>query len=102
MKTFPKFTIGVFVFIVIVSLTGCDSGMSGTYTGVDNARVKSITFKSGGKAEITMMGITKEISYEMEGDKVKFTAEDNSVTIFTIDESGCLDGGSWIGRLCKE
>ncbi len=106
MKTFPGtncFFFTALLFSLLIITTGCDSGLSGTYTAEGNSsfRIKSIIFKSGSKAEITMMGITKEISYEMEGNKVKLKGEDNSITVFTIDENGCLDGGEMLGKLCK-
>lgn len=106
MNTCKSLTVTFFATILLLALTGCDSGLSGTYTSDGSARygklISSLTFKPGGKVEVTAMGMTQEASYEREGKKVKIVTEGKAATILTIDDKGCLDGGEMIGKFCKE
>lgn len=45
--------------------------------------------------------MTKEATYEVDGKKVKVTTGGDT-QIFTIDDTGCLDGGQLLGRYCRE
>lgn len=99
--SFSSLTRFAAIVIAVASLTGCGSKLDGTYTPADGeGLISSITFKSGGKVEVTGLGMTKEGTYELEGNKVKVTLS-NDTTIMTIDDKGCLDGGGIIGRFCK-
>ncbi|HXG00781.1 MAG TPA: hypothetical protein VNL69_08335 [Bacteroidota bacterium] len=95
----------LFAAFLALALAACDSGLSGTYTpdgtSLYGNMITSLTFKPGGKVEVTAMGTTQEASYEREGRKVKIVAQGSAATIFTIDEKGCLDGGELIGKFCK-
>jgi hypothetical protein len=109
MKTFSRtnhLAIASVALLVALLLTSCDSGLSGTYTSDGSGQVgkiiSSMTFKSGGKVEIVAQGMTKELPYDVEGNKVRITDERKSVTILTIDNNGCLDGGEMIGKFCKK
>lgn len=97
--------VALLALLLTLFLSGCDSGLNGTYTPDGNSpygnMISSLTFKPGGKVEVTTLGMTQEVSYEREGMKVKVTTDGNTSTIFTIDENGCLDGGQLIGKFCK-
>src|SRR5947207_11187534 len=80
-------------------LAACGRGVTGTYTGEDGFFDK-LTFKSGGKVEITFMTMTREATYVVESDRIRITNSGDTQT-FTIDEQGCLDGGGLLGRYCK-
>lgn len=96
----------LFPALLALALAACDSSLSGTYTpdgtSLYGSLFTSLTFKPGGKVEVTAMGRTQEASYEREGRKVKIVTQGSPATIFTIDEKGCLDGGELIGKFCKE
>lgn len=79
---------------------GC-SGMSGTYVAGGSAFFEKLNFTSGDKVEITFHGVTKEGTYEKDGDKIVVTAGGDNC-IFTVDENGCIDGGGRVGKYCKE
>jgi hypothetical protein len=89
------------VLLASVILSGCGSGVSGTYTSDGDGMIEKMEFKSGGKVEITAMGQTKEGTYEVENKKVKVTIG-GETNILTINDKGCLDGGGFIGTLCKK
>jgi hypothetical protein len=91
----------VLVLLACFSLGGCGGGVSGTYTGDGNGMIEKMEFKSGGKVEITAMGQTKEGTYVVEDGKVKITISGDT-TILTMKDKGCLDGGGFIGTLCKK
>jgi hypothetical protein len=101
----PHPIVALLVVTLTLFLSGCDSGLNGTYTPDGNSpygnMISSLTFKPGGKVEVTTLGMTQEVSYEREGMKVKVMTDGKTSTIFTIDEKGCLDGGKLIGKFCK-
>jgi hypothetical protein len=89
------------LLVVLLGLAGCGSGIDGTYTSSGGMGIiESMTFKKGGKVEVTAMGMTKEGTFEVEGKKVKVTIA-NDTTILTLDDNGCLNGGGMIGKFCK-
>lgn len=98
MKNFKAISLLIISFI----LFGCfENGLSGTYIGEDGAFLEKMTFISNDKVELTFLGATTETTYIKEGKKVKIdNAGDNQ--IFAITENGCLDGGGFIGKYCKE
>lgn len=82
-------------------LGGCSRQLSGTYKPTDEtfALIEKIVFTSGDKVEITGMGMTKEGTYEIDGDRVKITIS-GETNIFTI-AGDCIDGGGMLGKFCK-
>jgi hypothetical protein len=82
---------------------GCAPGISGSYKPANgNAIFQSLTFKPGGKVEVTFMGATIEGAYEVEDDKVKLTGPEGT-RLLKID-GDCLDGGEGLiglGRYCR-
>jgi hypothetical protein len=85
---------------LVVLLAGCGSPIQGTYSGRGTGFLDKMTFKSGGKVDLTFMGMTKEGTYEVDGKSVKIT-HGGETTILTLDDQGCLDGGGLIGKYCK-
>jgi hypothetical protein len=47
------------------------------------------------------MSMTKEATYEVDGDRVKVT-HGGDTQVFTIDGKGCLDGGRLLGVYCRD
>ncbi|MBP0904091.1 hypothetical protein ACFSKN_08595 [Mariniflexile gromovii] len=90
------------ILIIPFIFFGCfESGLSGTYVGQEGAFFEKLTFVSNDKVELTFLGTTTEATYTKEGKKVKIdNAGENQ--ILTITENGCLDGGGFIGKYCKE
>ncbi len=105
MKARPFTFVAALAVVLIFTLPSCDSGLSGTYKPDGNSlygnMITSLTFKPGWRVEVLAMGVTQEVPYEREGNKVKIMTEGKSATIFTIDDKGCLDGGEMIGKFCK-
>lgn len=101
MRTFTSRLLITSLVVFSLSLSGCGGGVSGTYTSDGNGMIEKMEFKSGGKVEITAMGQTKEGTYEVEDNKVKVTISGDT-NILTINDKGCLDGGGFIGTLCKK
>lgn len=87
---------------ILLLFFGCfGNSLSGTYIGQENAFLEKITFTSKNKVELTFFGSTTEATYSIEGEKVKINnAGENQ--ILTITDDGCLDGGGFIGKYCKE
>ncbi len=82
---------------------GCGGPVSGTYTPAGNgALFESLVFKSGGKVEITFLGMVIEGAYEISDGKLKLTGPEGS-SLLTID-GNCIDGGSGLiglGKYCR-
>lgn len=89
------------VFALYLAACG-GGGLKGTYTPQGFSPIDSITFKSGGKVEVSSMGPTTEGTFEIDGDRVRITFA-GQTTIFTIDKQGCLDSGAAFGarKFCK-
>lgn len=104
MNTFSssvRFFVIPMALLVALLFTSCDTGLSGTYASQGGLINQTLSFKPGGKVEVSAMGITREGTYEVEGKKVKLTVSGDT-TILTIDANGCLDGGGMIGKFCKD
>jgi hypothetical protein len=91
---------GALFILLILTASGCGSRVKGTYTSEGNGFFEKMDFKSDGKVEITFMGMTKEGSYVVDGDKVKVTVGTDT-QILTINGKGCIEGGGLIGTYCK-
>lgn len=88
--------------LFLITMTGCsENGLKGTYMGNQESFFEKLTFKSSNKVEIVFMGTTSEIDYQMEDSKIKIM-NDGQNQILTITDEGCLDGGGFIGKYCKE
>ena len=96
----PRRVASAFVFAAALALAACGSSVDGTYTASAGGFFDHLRFASGGKVEVTFMGMTKEGTYVVEDRKVKVSiGNDNQV--FSIDDKGCLVGGGPIGTYCK-
>lgn len=85
-----------------VLASGCGGGLRGTYVPPDGEGfLDQITFRSGGKADITFMGTTREATWAVDGRRLTITSGGDT-QVFTIDDDGCVDGGRLIGRYCRE
>ncbi|MGH8182874.1 MAG: hypothetical protein ACREPH_04355 [Rhodanobacteraceae bacterium] len=66
-------------------LAACGSGISGTYEG----GMGSIKFESG-KADVTLMGMTRETKYSTNGSKVVLQSPEGNL-VLTRNKDGSLD-----------
>jgi hypothetical protein len=90
----------VFLALASLSAPGHAAGLEGDYTGVGNSFFEKISFRSGGKARITAMGMTKVGTYEIDGKEVLITIG-TETNVFEIDAQGCVVGGDLLGKYCK-
>ena len=98
MKTLK--TIVCLSFLLV--LFGCtSSSLQGTYVGTDGAFFDKLTFTSNDTVELVFAGGTSEVSYTLEDGKVKISNAGQN-QILKINDDGCLDGGGFIGKYCKE
>lgn len=88
--------------LITFTIFGCSSGNSinGTYKPSGTAHFQSMSFKSGGIAEVTFLGTVSEVTYKIEDKAVKMTGGGQTV-ILTIDDRGCIVGGPTVGTYCK-
>lgn len=95
-----RVTAGVLVLII----SGCDSGPKGTYTDANGAVI--LELRSGGKANFTFMGDVEDCTYESSGKQLTLTCKGSPapVTVFNIHDDGSLTGpaGSFMPPLRKE
>ncbi len=83
------------------ALTGCGQGVSGAYLPTGSAPYQQIEFSSGDTVDLTVVGMVRRGTYKVDGKKVVLTVDAQSI-VFTLDDKGCLDGGSLIGTYCKK
>lgn len=77
--------------LATVLLAACGgSGLDGTYS--DPTGVASYTFEPGGKVEVSVMGATTEMHYEVDGQKVKIGPEGGPAQVMTILKDGSISG----------
>lgn len=81
-------------------LAACGSSIEGVYSGKDTGFLDQIEIKGDHKVELMFMGMLKEGTYEIEGDRIKINNA-GEINILRIDGDGCLDGGGILGRYCK-
>jgi len=97
-------TLATLIVGLLLLLVGCTGKLSGAYlpSGDGIGKIAKFDFTSSDKVEMHVAGIPAvEASYELEGDKVKMTAN-GQTSIFKLDEKGCLDGGELLGTFCKQ
>ncbi len=95
-----KIVILLVITCLAFAISGC-SNIQGTYLGQEGALMDKIIIKEGHRADIVFLGSVTEVSFEKTGDKIKFMIPDGA-QILTIDQQGCLDGGTLVGRYCKD
>ena len=87
--------------IAALAVTGCGTDVKGTYVGGNDSLLGSLTFKDGGKVDVVLInGIGGEGTYEVDGDKVRVTANGQTNEL-TIGSDDCLHGPIMMGTLCK-
>jgi hypothetical protein len=96
-------TRGSIVALVLGAIAaGCGGAtVEGTYAGKGETIIDTLTFKPGGKVDVTMIGITHEGAFEIDGRTVTVIAPNGTRTPLTIASNGCLEGGGLIGTYCK-
>lgn len=90
---------GTFVLL----MSGCSSGMRGTYTDANGAVI--LELRSGGNARFTFTGDVEECTYTNNKATLTLTCKgDASPTVFTIHDDGSLTGppGSFMPPLRKQ
>lgn len=93
------------IALMSLALTGCGSGLSGTYTSKDEgAMIVKLTFTSGNKVEVGLQLSAMAGTYVIEGKTLKVTLTSGNMFTFTIDAKGCLVGGDETlgSTLCKQ
>jgi len=75
--------------------------LSGTYLPKGQGVMDKLEFSSDGTVATTAMGSTVQSPYTDNGQQVMITIGGQTQP-FTIDGDGCLDGGSDIGKYCKQ
>ncbi|HLG54869.1 MAG TPA: hypothetical protein VI485_06035 [Vicinamibacterales bacterium] len=97
-------TRGSIVALVLCAVAaGCGSAtVEGTYTGKGETIIDALTFKPGGKVDVTMIGLTHEGAFEIDGRTVTVIAPNGTRTPLTIASNGCLEGAGLVGTYCKD
>lgn len=99
MKSIRALTVYSIFSMFLFACSG--DSLHGTYMGDEGSFLEKITFTSSDKVELVFMGSTVEGTYEIEDNKVKIN-NSGEIQILTITDDGCLDGGGFIGKYCKE
>jgi hypothetical protein len=86
---------------VAVSTAAWAAKLEGDYLGTGNSFFEKLTFKSGGKVRVTFAGMTKQGTYELDGNEVLITIG-NETNVFNVDAQGCMVGGGFLGKYCKD
>ena len=87
---------------IVMALTACGSGPTGTYS--DQLGAVLLELKSGGKANFTYMGDVADCTHRTSGSKLTLTCKGEAgTTVFTIHDDGTLTGppGSFMPPLRK-
>lgn len=79
----------VFLIAITLFLSACSKSLEGTYT--DAMGLSSYTFSSGGKVYVGVMGIESEMTYEVDGDRVKLMMPEGNMVLHKMDD-GTLQG----------
>ena len=89
------------VALATLLLAACGNDVKGTYVGGSDSLLGSLTFKDEGKVDVVLInGIGGEGTYEVDGDKVRVTANGQTNEL-TIGSDACLHGPIMMGTLCK-
>jgi hypothetical protein len=71
----------------VLCISGCGKSISGTYVNPETQM--SIEFKSGGKASLTLAGMTHEGDYTIDGNKLTIKSSGDTTT-FIINDDGSI------------
>ncbi|MEZ5558193.1 MAG: hypothetical protein R3E86_06550 [Pseudomonadales bacterium] len=86
--------------VALLLLSGCGSSVEGVYSGKDTGFLDQIELKGDNRAELMFMGTIREGTWEVQDGKVRIN-NNGDISLLTIDDQGCLDGGNLLGRYCK-
>ena len=82
---------------------GCGgAAVEGRYVGQNDTIIDAMTFRSGGKVDVELVGVTHEGTYEIDGKTVTVVGANGARTPLTIASNGCLEGGGLVGTYCKD
>jgi len=90
----------VWLLAVVLGLSlvaGCGNKINGKYQ--DQTGMYVVVF-NGGKADITIMGVTQEVNYDQDGDKIVLHSPQGDF-VLTRQSDGTLTGGPE-GTLTKQ
>jgi hypothetical protein len=91
--------------VVAAALAACGCGgttVEGRYVGQNDTIIDALTFKSGGRVDVELIGVTHEGTYEIDGNSVTVVAPNGTKTALTVASNGCLEGGGLVGTYCKD
>lgn len=84
----------------VLLVAACTGGIDGAYEPPNGEGFfERLTFHGGGRADITFLGATKEVTWKRSGQRLTLSNA-GETQVFTIDAAGCLDGGGLLGRYC--
>lgn len=81
-----KRSVLVAVVAIGAMLTGCGSGLDGTYS--DQMGIVEYQFKSNGTARMNTMGTVMEVNYKIDGEELHLEMMDGVSQIFRIEDNG--------------
>lgn len=87
----------LFLVSMILLLSACGSKLDGTYKNNDGLQ---LTFNSNGTVSTTMLDMEMELSYEVNGNKIKVQFPQGD-QIWTLKEDGSIDAG-FLGKYTKK
>jgi hypothetical protein len=94
--------VSVLAFVAFGALSAYgQQTLSGTYLPKGQGLMDKLEFNSDGTVTTTAMGSTAQGPYTVNGQQVMITIGGQTEP-FTIDGDGCLDGGTDIGKYCKQ
>lgn len=100
--TSPSMLVRLLALVLVAGALGaCGSRIEGTYSGEGTGFLEEITLRSGGKVNVKFMGMTKQGTYEIDGDELTISVADDT-QVLRIDDNGCLVGGGLLGMYCKD
>ena len=96
-----KKTLVAVMSAVVIVLSGCGSGLDGTYA-MDLGTMGKLryTFNSNGTVLIDMYGMKTESKYELDGKNIKIATPAGN-TILTLVDKNTIEGGMGM-KLLKE
>jgi hypothetical protein len=79
----------ILFLMVALLLSACAESLVGTY--VDAMGLSSYTFANDNKAYVAVLGIETEVTYEVDGDRVKLMMPEGNMVLHKMDD-GTLQG----------
>ncbi|MBW4035729.1 MULTISPECIES: putative periplasmic lipoprotein [Acidiphilium] len=88
--------------ILLLTLAACGKHLNGTYVAQSSSPIVGATldFISATAVQVQVSGNTTQGTYKLENQQVVIL-NNNQTQVFSIDSSGCLNGGPNIGTFCK-